>query len=310
MNWQPSTSPCSLCGRQDEFEAMPDGYNRRWYFKCPRCGIYELKESYIVRHRGEAPRPLLSGLARDYTDRSMPNLVISYDNAADLEKLAPSSVEGKLFALLRAIARLSGSPGKHVSLGSDDYPLAYAQDYEELIEYLNYSEGRGFLSTFEVDSEGAGVVLSIPGWAKLEAAQKPNSESDRAFVAMWFDSEMTSAYNEAIAPAIEAAGYESIRIDRKNHNNKIDDEIIAEIEQSRFLVADFTARAGRRLASRPASPRASASKSYGRAGQDAIDDLHFDTRQYAHIVWTTADELREALKLRILATVGKGPRGS
>ena len=39
---------------------------------------------------------------------------------------------------------------------------------------------------------------------------------------------------------IEDAGYEAVRIDEKEHTNKIDDEIIAEIRRSRFVVADFT----------------------------------------------------------------------
>ena len=58
---------------------------------------------------------------------------------------------------------------------------------------------------------------------------------------MWFNTSMNDAYEEGIALAIEDAGYKPVRIDRKDHNNKIDDEIIAEIRRSRFLVADFTA---------------------------------------------------------------------
>ncbi len=101
-----------------------------------------------------------------------------------------------------------------------------------------------------------------------------------------------------------------MRIDQKEHINKIDDEIIAGIKQSRFLVADFThgedgARGG----------------VYYEAGfahglglpviftcqKDSVDKLHFDTNHYNHIVWTTPEELREKLKNRILAVIGEGP---
>ena len=37
--------------------------------------------------------------------------------------------------------------------------------------------------------------------------------------------------------------------------------------------------------------------------EDQIDDVHFDTRQYNHIVYKTAGELREKLRARIAATI-------
>ena len=57
---------------------------------------------------------------------------------------------------------------------------------------------------------------------------------------MWFDDSLTTAWEEGITPVIEDAGYEALRIDRKEHVNKIDNEIIAEIRRPRFIVADFT----------------------------------------------------------------------
>ena len=62
----------------------------------------------------------------------------------------------------------------------------------------------------------------------------------QAFVAMWFAPFMEEVYDLAFAPAIEAAGYEPVRIDRKEFLGKVDDEILAEIRKSKFVVADFT----------------------------------------------------------------------
>lgn len=127
---------------------------------------------------------------------------------------------------------------------------------------------------------------------------------------MWFKDEMSGAFERGIEPAIEGSGYATMRIDRKEHLAKVDEEIIAEIRRSRFLVADFShgddgARGG----------------VYFEAGfahglgipviytcrKSDIDKLHFDTRQYNHIVWETPEELRTALKNRILAVIGEGP---
>ena len=139
---------------------------------------------------------------------------------------------------------------------------------------------------------------------------KTNAESTQVFVAMWFDEEMKVAYTQGIEPAIENAGYKPMRIDQKADVVKIDDEIIAEIRRSRFLVADFThgkdgARGG----------------VYFEAGfalglgipviytcrEDAIDSIHFDTRQYYHIKWKDTEDLRDKLEKRILALIGEGP---
>ena len=38
-----------------------------------------------------------------------------------------------------------------------------------------------------------------------------------------------------------------------------------------------------------------------------METLHFDTEHYNHIVWTSAMDLREELKNRILAVIGEGP---
>ena len=45
---------------------------------------------------------------------------------------------------------------------------------------------------------------------------------------------------EGLRRGIEDAGYQALRIDKKEDVVKIDDEIISEIRRSRFLVADFT----------------------------------------------------------------------
>ena len=101
-----------------------------------------------------------------------------------------------------------------------------------------------------------------------------------------------------------------MRIDRKEYLNKIDDEIIAEIRRSKFLIADFTEG--------DSGTRGSV---YFEAGfaqglsipvifscrKDSFDKIHFDTRQYPHIVWNSPEELKASLFRRISAVLGNGP---
>jgi nucleoside 2-deoxyribosyltransferase len=124
---------------------------------------------------------------------------------------------------------------------------------------------------------------------------------------MWFDPSVHPAWLKAVAPGIEDAGYEAIRIDKVEHNRKIDDEIIASIRACKFLVADFTGQRG------GVYFEAGLAQGLGKqvvwlCRKDELDKVHFDTRQYNFILWEDGKlaELRTALQNRIEATIGKG----
>jgi hypothetical protein len=155
--------------------------------------------------------------------------------------------------------------------------------------------------------------VSVEGHARLAELDQAATDSSKVFVAMWFDNSMDGVWEHAIKPGIEDAGYEPVRIDRKEHVNKIDDEIIGELRRARFVVADFTHG--------EAGPRGGvyyeAGFAHGRnipvifsCRKDAIRKVHFDTRQYNHIVWEAGklDEFRNRLTKRIGAVIGDGPR--
>ena len=57
---------------------------------------------------------------------------------------------------------------------------------------------------------------------------------------MRFVKELEGPYENAIKKAIEDADYKAYRIDRENHGDRIDVKIMAEIKNSRFVVADVT----------------------------------------------------------------------
>ncbi|WP_188515042.1 hypothetical protein [Blastomonas aquatica] len=156
--------------------------------------------------------------------------------------------------------------------------------------------------------------LTPGGYDRLEQAELGSSSSRQVFVAMWFDPQMDVVYSEGIAPAIEAAGFKPFRIDHKEHNNKFDDEIIAEIRRSRFVVADFTCRVREVDGVSSADARGGVYYEAGFAQglglpliwtvrNDCISHVHFDTRQFAHIVWNDPGDLKLKLQNRILASI-------
>lgn len=146
--------------------------------------------------------------------------------------------------------------------------------------------------------------ISPKGLLYLEGRR--DTVSSTAFCAMWFNPEVLPLWEQAIEPAVRAAGYEPLRIDAKQHNGKIDDEIMASIRAARFVVSDFTGNRG--------GVYYEAGFAHG-LGLPVIfmcregDELHFDIRQYNCIFWTpeNMEDARERLKNRILATLGQGP---
>lgn len=194
----------------------------------------------------------------------------------------------------------------------DDYPKAFAKDGDEfhfLLDTLVRQElltSRGEPGT----ARNNGFFRLTPaGWAKVEQFKKIMTDSDQAFVAMWFDDRLVDAWSDGFEPALTATGFKPLRVDLEEYNGKIDDFIVAQIRRSGLLVADFTGHRG---------------GVYFEAGlamgiginwiftchKDDSENLHFDTRQYNHIFWETPEDLKAQLQRRIVASIpGRGIQG-
>jgi hypothetical protein len=178
---------------------------------------------------------------------------------------------------------------------------------KEVAALARFLSEEGLVNLDDVNSKAR---ITLKGWRRLEDIRLRIVPSVQGFVAMWFNSSMEPAYREGFEPAIHDSGYSPLRIDRKEHINKVDDEIIAEIRRSRFVVADFTSERDK--------PRGGV---YFEAGfamglnipvfwtcrSDLIDQVHFDTRQFNHITWDDPASLKKSLRNRIEAVLGRGP---
>ena len=189
-----------------------------------------------------------------------------------------------------------------------EYLSAWSESFQkdEIIYLLDYCCKQGWL-----DEKQSKYWLTVDGYKYLDHLNRKTTNSSQAFVAMWFDDEMEEAWVKGFQPGIEEAGYEAVRIDKKDFNDKIDDEIIAEIRRSRFVVADFTH--GKNGARGGVYYEAGFAHGLGievifTCRKNNIDEVHFDVRQYNRIVWNSEDELKQDLKFRIVATLGEGPK--
>lgn len=253
---------------------------------------------------------------------------ISQDTIEEAEQWRDMAVADRADAILRYLEKRSETLGTGIQfrifnnlyygVQVDDVEMAYFElliysgcvGPDDLNYLMAYLESRNLIQRSGVNNPEQACTLTVEGYARLAELENSQPDSSRAFVAMWFDDSMSEAWERGIAPAVRDTGYDPVRIDRVEHVNKIDDEIVAEIRRARFVVADFTqddtgARGG----------------VYYEAGfahgldipviftchKDSFGQVHFDTRQYNHIVWETPAELRDRLAKRIAAELGDGP---
>ena len=222
----------------------------------------------------------------------------------------PLSVRKRAERLLQFMANQASRLGEE--LDSDQnafrngaYAWSESVRWDEVSSCLEYLDKKGWIQNYY-----RLLTVTVEGYKQLEA-QAVNIIYEQVFVAMWFNATMNDVYENGLRLGIKCAGYEPMRIDKKSDINKIDDEILAEIRRSRFLVADFTQGGD-----------GASGGVYFEAGfalgldipviftcrHDMESKLHFDTRQYAHILWNTPKDLRKNLRNRIIDRIGEGPR--
>jgi nucleoside 2-deoxyribosyltransferase len=212
--------------------------------------------------------------------------------------------------------------GKIIGLLSDEiYAWIESKDYTEFLFFRDLLKELNFTKDLNrPNGDGEVVSLTSKGFARLDELERTNINSKQAFVAMWFDESIKDLYEKAIRPAIEEAEmpsgvkFTAVRIDNKEHNNKIDDEIIAEIRRSRFVIADFTSaivnhdRKDQAISRGGVYYEAGFAQGLGlpviwtcKTGFESL--IHFDIRQYNTIFWQDYDDLKRRLKARIEATI-------
>ena len=227
----------------------------------------------------------------------------------------------RILTFLREVIR-SDDAGEHHKRDSEleaDLRMAAGgcrdrKDLSELYRYANAQDWMGApfgMRRPAIPNAIDPKIINLAARIHVEEQLGEQGRGRQGFVAMWFDDSMLEAYERGIEPAIGDAGYEPVRIDRQEFLGKVDDEIVAEIRKSRFVVADFTA-------SKKAGARGGVYYEAGFAQglgidvihtcrRDRMQAVHFDTNHFNHITWETPEDLRTKLHRRIEATLGRGP---
>lgn len=304
---------CPLCGAPALFRTAPGTAGPVIAVECRRCGHYRVSAedavTLVEARAGKAdgasvPASELyrvSAYLREMTILGHGGIQIRPESIPAMTAAAPRAVPARADRLLLNLAALSRYAGDRLELDyASDHVLSYSEHGGETAFLMEHLVAAGL-----VDREPgayAVVAVSVAGWGRVETLRSPGRVYSQGFVAMNFEPGMLHLYDEAIAPAIRAAGFDPFVIAEHEHAGQIDDKILLELNRSRFVVADFTGH-------RP-NVYFEAGYALGRGlpviwtcRADDIEEAHFDTRQYNHLVWTDAEDLRERLHRRIAVVV-------
>ena len=295
---------CILCGLESDF-LNTNGRDVILY-DCKRCGKVEISGTFAAEFNSNKAliknKHILSGITRYRTEYNLPTETFFSTNINQQldSSFIPRNISQKIDLILKYFETRSDYFGQPFDVNiENDYPIGFCVNNMEFLHLLGLLMEQELIGSTE---RGKVYNLSFKGWNRLDEKRKTTTKKLQAFIAMWFDPSMSEVYENGFQKAIKDCKYEPMRIDFKEHLNKIDDEIIAEIRNSAFMIADFT---GHR------------SGVYYEAGfahglgipviwtcrENDIKDIHFDTRQYNHISWETTEELYTKLVNRIKATI-------
>jgi hypothetical protein len=280
---------------------------------CKVCGEYCISiQAATAAASGDLvsdeKRHILSGAIRNRYEQNERVEILTKDDAETiLDSVSiPSDPFEAIDLLLKHLLRKAGKTSDVVQLEMEnDYPILFAKDQDEFRYYLAKAHELRYIEHRE---GGSSCRLDLNGWRRLAELRKYERKSDQAFVAMWFDPSLDEVWENGFKPALEQTGYDNpIRIDLAEHNEKVCDRIIAEIRKSALVVADFTGQRGGVYFEAGFAMGLGIPVIWTCRDTD-IEKLHFDTRQYNHIVWSDPADLKKRLINRIEATLPDRPR--
>ena len=297
---------CPVCESLRSWRQTEDAAdsNRR-AVECPRCGHFYLGTEVSNRiTAAKIPRLQLSAWIRAYdeSDGIQPTIRVNQLDqiVASFPKL---SLEGKLHLLITVIAGRTKPSESTILTLENDFVLAWAESASELRFLLDALNDQGLIEV-EYAFENATCGLTLAGWEHFEAWNPSNRNYAQVFVAMSFDPELDSAWHDGIEPAVRSEGYEPYRVDKDQHLGRIDAKIHTEIDRSKFVIADVTLQ----------KPGVYFEAGYALGQQipvvwcvrnDEVEKLHFDTRQYNHVIWDNPADLFAKLSKRISDAIGE-----
>jgi hypothetical protein len=314
---------CELCGTESDSGAWPRTFDIYW-FRCGGCGPYAITSealqavrkqpplsparlnliSYTYGFRNERKVQILWKLRTEVVDpeANVPPLVRDIEDQGDV----PIAHAQKPNDILRLIASklVTSAPFSEAQVGGAELRALKIADDVELAQWV------GVLSSEEL-IEGPQIHrpmkletrLTPRGWRRVEELFG-RAASTTCFVARSFTHPDGANVQAAIVDACKANGWEAKSVDQHEYTGGIMDRVLAEINQSRFVVADFTDNKGGVYYEAGYAEARGLPVIYT-IHKDHLAGAHFDIKHLNMIVWETPGELCTRLEARIGAVINR-----
>jgi nucleoside 2-deoxyribosyltransferase len=348
---------CPVCG--SPAREMPTVQKKGEYhigIECLRCGFFTMNYN-DYRHLQDTKNVYDSNLIVSISNYIFRNQGTTlYIDDARISKIKFTKVPSfneKMELFFERIANQNPEIGSTIDLNENDINVAFnileSPSYADInvndsiktvFSYLAHCRLYGrrefmlfwllFCNKKKFLSEGKSKYITPAGWEYIEQLRARNPKSKKAFVAMWFDDNLRSVYEEYISVAVKSCGFKAERVDYVEHNDSIIDKILSNINSSRFVIADFTGnRAGVYYEAGYARglnipviytcnnswfhanhsttitvPINSSSQSV-EVKANFGTQIHFDLLQQNFILWENGEDLKEKLINRINATINR-----
>ncbi len=248
---------CMFCGSKAD---LSEGGNEPGLTcRCPACGVYGLtidaqtrfqKDDFSETHRG-----IIAIHIRDAWEKNAGRIPLGPFSFEDLTALIKKGRPDPLALIDQALVRFGSQSniitGFRAVAVDKDFLLYQCISPVELVNVLRMLVQEGWVDPYDISAPQSGLRINARGYSRLRELQRVNQDSRQGFVAMWYADEMKPVYEAAIRPAIEfreegreEPRYRAVRVDGVEHVNDINDEMIAQIRRSKFLVCDLTGYRG------------------------------------------------------------------
>lgn len=253
---------CPICGQVLKHKARSTRHFATIY-NCPYCKLFQLEDNFengYLKNISQVDLALLRSVLYILPENSNHRQVPIYeDNLLDILSLAnsPKTLLDKIDNTLAYFADKTSYFGQRLSINSEIlYRELFCIDKQELSNIFETLKKYGYISYNGLPHSDNifQAWIEMDGLRYYENNLRQKQRSCQGFVAMWFNDktdlenykpDMSDIYAKAIKPAIENENrFNSIKIDCVEYCNDINDEMIAQIRKSKFMVADLTGYRG------------------------------------------------------------------
>lgn len=316
---------CPICGTALKSD-IGDGLLGQLYVNCDTCGKFALSEDYYedyieIKNPPVSKSEVASYLYYHKDDRVHPYFCSDTDNipsgyrrvsVSEIINWYPRGFSEKVDAFLLGLASRANFYSEPILFTNEQLRSACFVDRSpqgpmgthpnavsaQTQYFENYLSEQKYTAT-----ENNGLVLLPRGLERIDSLQQNKSKNTKnVFVAMSFAPEMVPV-REAIKEALTVCGFIPRIMDEIEHNHQIVPEMLYEIREARFVIAELTGHnngayfeAGYALGCGKEVIQICAKSKFGTDG-------HFDVKQVNTILWENTEELTNRLIARIKATI-------